>query len=113
MARKHKCNWHGCDRLVEGWQWGCSEHFGLLPAGIRDRLRRIQRHWPEYREVSKEAVAWSKTQEGVQTRTPKEKIPEFCKCGSGLKTLKRLPFPECIECHKKRVFETIERTVGS
>lgn len=106
MARMHKCNWHGCDRKVESWKWGCGEHFGRLPAGIRDRLVRVKRHWPEYKPINQEAKAFSRREEGIKPR----KRPTHCDCGQP--ALKRLPIPECLDCHKKRVFGQIEKVTG-
>jgi len=93
----HKCNWHGCERVVERWQWGCSVHFGQLSPAIRDQLRTVKRHWPEYRKVNQRAIDFSKNEESVRMRKGR-----LCACGAPAAA--RLPAAECLDCHKKRFF---------
>ena len=106
MARSHKCKWHGCDVMVESWQWGCSGHYIRLPAEIRDRMRNVPSHFRERKLLEREATAFSKLEEGIGPGSRSR----VCQCGAP--AMKRLPVAECIDCHKKRVFEGIDPKTG-
>lgn len=98
MAKTHKCNWHGCNKLVASWRWGCPSHFGALPFDIRLKLKRIKPYWPEYKAIKKEAIQFSKSEQGSK----RDEKQNLCDCGQP--RINRLPRRECLDCHKKRLF---------
>ncbi|MCG7403049.1 hypothetical protein [Caballeronia zhejiangensis] len=40
----HDCPWPGCTRQVSTRNWGCSEHWYMLPATIRSWIGRAYRY---------------------------------------------------------------------
>ena len=33
-----ECSWPGCTKKVDGWRWGCSFHWHLLPELLREKI---------------------------------------------------------------------------
>lgn len=33
-----ECSWPGCPRKVDGWRWGCGEHWRALPENLRQMV---------------------------------------------------------------------------
>lgn len=46
----HKCHWPGCEQYVSPELWGCLEHWGRLPAQLRDAILREYRPGQEVRK---------------------------------------------------------------
>lgn len=62
----HGCHWTGCDKKVPPAMWGCTKHWYMLPAALRNRIWRAYRSGQEatktpsreYVEVAREVQGW-------------------------------------------------------
>lgn len=62
----HHCHWPGCNRDVPAAQWGCRQHWMMLPKFLRDKIWLAFRPGQEisktpsraYIEVAKEVRSW-------------------------------------------------------